>query len=103
MIAGIRGLGLTATPHSSADVATAWAFVRSNAMEGRPTLICIDQWRHWVAVIGAVGNLVIIADPIDTKSNRAENGIHALSRPRLLRRWRCRDEQQPFYAIAMGK
>lgn len=103
MIAGIRGLGLTATPHSSSDVAAAWAFVRSNAMEGRPSLICIDQWRHWVAVIGVVGNLVIIADPIDTKANRAENGIHTLSRPRLLRRWRCRDEQRPFYAIAMGK
>lgn len=103
MIAGIRGLGLTATPHHSADAAAAWAFVRSNVMEGRPSLICIDQWRHWVTLIGTVGGLVILVDPVDTKSNRSENGIHAFSRPRLASRWRCRNEDEPFYAIAMGK
>lgn len=103
MVIGIRSLGMTATAHHSADVAAAWAFVRSNAMEGRPSLICIDQWRHWVALIGTIGNLVIVADPIDTKSNRLENGILTLSRPGLVRRWRCRNEQEPFYAIAMGK
>ncbi len=103
MISAIRGLGLTATPHSSSDTAAAWAFVRSNVMEGRPSLVCIDQWRHWVTVIGAVGSLVIIADSNNTKANMAENGIHTLSRPRLVRRWRHRDEQMPFYAIAIGK
>lgn len=103
MIAGIRALGLTATPHHSSDAPAAWAFVRSNIMEGRPSLICIDQWRHWVSLIGIVGGLVILADPVDTKSNRSENGIHSLSRPRLVRRWRCRNEDEPFYAIAMGK
>jgi len=103
MISAIRALGLTATAHHSSDVAAAWAFVRSNAMEGRPSLICIDQWRHWVSLIGVVGGLVILVDPVDTKSNRAENGIHTLSRPRLVRRWRCRNEDEPFYAIAMGK
>ena len=103
MIAAVRSLGLTATPHHSSDVAAAWAFVRSNAMEGRPSLICIDQWRHWVSIIGTIGGLVIIADPIDTKTNRAENGIHTMSRTALVRRWRCRNEDEPFYAIAIGK
>lgn len=103
MIAGVRGLGLTATPYLGADAASAWAFVRSNAMEGRPSLICIDQWRHWVAVVGIVGNSVIVIDPINTLSNKAENGIHTMSRTRLVRRWRCRDQEQSFYAIAVGK
>lgn len=103
MIPAIRELGLTATPHHSADAAAAWAFVRSNAMEGRPSLICVDQWRHWVSLIGVVGGFVIMADPINTKSNISENGIHLLSRPQLARRWRCRNEDEPFYAIAIGK
>jgi hypothetical protein len=103
MISGIRGMGLSAIPHHSSDASTAWAFVRSNVMEGRPCLLCIDQWRHWVTVIGCVGGMVVIADPVDTKSNRSENGVHTLSRSRLVGRWRCRDEQEPFYAIAMGK
>ncbi len=103
MIAGMRSLGLTATEHHSSDVATAWAFVRSNSIDGRPTLLCLDQWRHWVTIVGSVGNTVILIDSVDTKSNRSENGVHVLSRPRLMGRWRCRNEDEPFYAIAMGK
>lgn len=103
LIQGIRELGLTATSHHSSDVAAAWAFVRSNVMEGRPVLLCIDQWRHWVCVIGIIGGLVLLADPAMTKRNVAENGISPLSRPGIIRRWRCRNEQEPFYAIAIGK
>lgn len=103
MIAGIREIGMTATAHSSKDMADAWAFIRSNAMEGRPSVICIDQWKHWVTVIGTIGGSVIIVDPSNVKANKAENGIHVLSRTKLARRWRCPNEDLPFYAIAMGK
>lgn len=96
-------MGVTATSHSSKDMADAWAFIRSNAMDGRPSVICIDQWKHWVVVVGVIGSSVIIVDPMGTKANRAENGIHVLSRTKLARRWRCPNEDRPFYAIAMGK
>lgn len=103
LIAAARGIGLTATAHHSKDQAAAWAFIRANVMDGRPCLICIDQWSHWVTVVGIVGDRIILADPANTKKNQSENGIHPLSRPDLLRRWRCPKEEEPFYAIAVGK
>lgn len=103
LIAAIRGISLKATPHHSADQSAAWAFVRANVLDGRPCVICIDQWRHWVTVIGIVGDRIILCDPIDTKKNASENGIYSLSRPDLLRRWRHPSDEEPFYAIAISK
>lgn len=103
LIHAARGLGLTATPHHSADSATAWAFVRSNVLEGRPCLICVDSWGHWVTVVGIVGDRVIVADPANTKVNKAENGVELFTRPQLLKRWRCPNEAEPFYALAVGR
>ena len=103
MMSGIRNLGMTATQHSSADISDAWAFIRSNCTDGRPCIICTDQWGHWVCVIGVVGTSVIIADPTFTRSNRTENGVHVMSRTKLSRRWRCPNQDRPFYAIAVGK
>lgn len=103
LIQAVRAVGLTATPHHSKDQPAAWAFVRSNVLEGRPCLICIDQWTHWVTVVGIVGDRVLVADPANTVKNKGENGILSLSRTDLDRRWRCPNEQEPFYAIAVGK
>lgn len=103
MIQAVRQLGLTVTPHQGSDASAAWAFVRSNLTEGRPSLLCIDQWRHWASAIASIGGLVLLADPIRTNRNMAENGIIPASRTSLMRRWRCRNESEPFYAIAMGK
>jgi ABC-type bacteriocin/lantibiotic exporter with double-glycine peptidase domain len=103
LIPAARELGLTATPHHSADQAAAWAFVRANVMDGRPCLLCIDQWNHWVTVVGIVGDRVLVVDPANTKKNASENGIHSLSRPDLLRRWRHKGTEEPFYAFAVGK
>lgn len=103
MISAVRSLGLTATEHRGADQAAAWAFVRANVLDGHPVVVCIDQWQHWVTVVGICGDRVLLVDPANTKKNEAENGIHSLTRPDLLRRWRCRNEAEPFYAISIGK
>jgi ABC-type bacteriocin/lantibiotic exporter with double-glycine peptidase domain len=103
LIAATRGIGLKATPHHSADQNAAWAFVRANVLDGRPCVLCIDQWRHWVTVIGIVGDRVLLCDPNDTKKNHGENGLYSMSRNDLFRRWRCPNEEEPFYAIAVGK
>ena len=103
MIQAARGIGLTATSHSSKDQAAAWAFVKANVLEGRPCCLCIDQWTHWVAVIAVVGDRVILADSANTKKNKSENGIISLSRTDLCKRWRAPGESEPFYAIAVGK
>lgn len=103
LIRAVREMGLKATPHGGSGGPAAWAFVRSNVSEGRPCLLCIDQWRHWVAVVGSLGGRVILADSARSIRNQAENGVHVLSRPGLIRRWRCRNERDAFYAIAVSK
>lgn len=103
LIAAARSLGFTAVSHWSADQTAAWAFIRANVLDGRPCLVCIDSWGHWVTVIGIVGDHVIVTDPANTKKNAEENGTHSLSRRDLLKRWRCQSESEPFYAIAVGK
>lgn len=103
LIQAARDLGLTATPHHSADKSAAWAFVRANVLDGRPCVLCIDKWTHWVTVVGIVGDKVILVDPANTLKNMSENGVHVLSRPQLSRRWKCPRAQEPFYAIALGK
>lgn len=103
LIHAARELGWTATPHHSADKAAAWAFVRANALDGRPVVLCLDQWTHWVTVIGIVGDKVIYFDPANTKKNMDECGITITSRTSLSKRWRCPSEEMPFYAIAIGK
>ena len=103
LISAARSLGLTAAVHSSSDKAAAWAFIRSNVADGRPCLLCIDQWQHWVAAIGVVGDRVLIHDPANTKANVTESGLHPLSRPDVIRRLRHQGEQNAFYVIAIGK
>lgn len=103
LITGIRGAGLTATPHWSTIDTTAWAFVRSNVLDGRPCLLCIDNWGHWVTAIGLVGDHVLIADPTSATINQNENGIHSFARRQLIKRWKHRLEEEPFYAIAVGR
>lgn len=103
LIIAVRELGLTATQHHSSDVAAAWSFVRANVLDGHPCLICIDQWNHWVTVVGMAGDRVLVVDPANTAKNMAENGILVLSRRELTKRWRCKGEAEPFYALSVGK
>lgn len=103
LIEATRSLGYTATSHWSADQSAAWAFVRSNAMDGKPCMLCMDSWGHWVTIVGIIGDHVLLVDSTDTKKNRSENGIYPLSRRDLLKRWRCPREDEPFYAIAVGR
>lgn len=103
LISAARNLGYTATTHSSADQKAAWAFVRSNILDGKPVLLCIDNWGHWVTAVGIIGDQILVIDPANTKKNSDENGIHPMNRRALFKRWKCPSESEPLYAIAIGK
>lgn len=102
LMAAAREFGFSAVPNHTRDVRGAWAFVRSNVLDGRPCLLCVDTWGHWVTVTGIVGERVIVIDPANTQKNMWENGIHPLRSRDLARRWRNPREDEPFYAIAIG-
>lgn len=102
MLEAIRALGLTAEPLLSESRSAAWAFVRSSLSSGRAVAICVDDYEHWVTIIGLVGDRVIVADPVRTKQNKQENGIHSMTRTDLLRRW-LNKKRGEHYAIAVGR
>lgn len=102
LIAAARELGFSAVQNYSVDGQAAWAFVRANILDGRPCLLCIDLWDHWVTAIGLIGDRVIVVDPSNATTNRREQGVHCLTRKNLLKRWRHRTAEEPFYSIALG-
>lgn len=103
LIHAAREFGFVAVPNHTRDIHSAWAFVRSNALDGRPSILCVDSWGHWSTVTGIIGERVILIDPARTQENRRENGCHPLRRQDLVRRWKCPREEEPFYAIAIGR
>lgn len=49
---------------------------------GRPALLCVDRWGHWVTALGACGRDVVIYDPA-----RETGGAAVLRWRTLRRRW----------------
>jgi ABC-type bacteriocin/lantibiotic exporter with double-glycine peptidase domain len=103
LIQAARALGLTATEFKGSDKGAAWAYVRAQLLEGRPSLLCVEQWQHWITAIGIVGDKVIVVDPANTVRNTAENGVWTMNRNELGKTWRSRDPQEPFYVLTIGK
>lgn len=72
-------------------------------MCGSPVLLCVDRWLHWVCVIGALGDRLLIADPARYGYNQATNGLACVSGLKLTQRaWasrRTREGEPPLYAL----
>lgn len=84
--------------------AEAWLLESLGA--GRPVLICVDRWDHWITVLGRVGRQFVIYDPgIET------GGAFVLRFKDLRPRWEAarrvrRAGGAPrvrFYGIAVGE
>lgn len=71
------------------EPAKAWGHLAYNLMVGRPTLLCVDRWTHWVTAIGLCGSVIILAEPARVGYSARENGILVVHRERFLRRWRA--------------
>lgn len=92
-----------ATDHDMA----AYGWVWNNAMLGRPTVLCADQWGHWIAVIGLLGKRLVLFDPARYRHNTDRLGTFTLPKDRLLRRWkaahRVAGKQPAYYGVALGE
>ncbi len=77
-----------------------------NMRLGRPTILCINQWTHWICVLGMLGNRFIIFDP-GRWDYRVNSGVVLYSWDRLKRRWmankRTRGTDDPYFGIGVGK
>jgi ABC-type bacteriocin/lantibiotic exporter with double-glycine peptidase domain len=78
----------------------AWSDLTSGIISGRPAAICVDDWGHWVAVIGVVGDAVVVFDPAAGGHKRLSNeGLSFYKRRELLERWRYAESDPYYYGI----
>jgi len=65
-----------------------WLWIRSSIGRGRPVLLCVDQWDHWVAAVGRFGNQILVFDP-DSSGGRKKkySGLEVYTEVELLNRW----------------
>lgn len=92
--------------HTDLQVA-AWGWIRESLQAGRPVVLCVDHWSHWVTIIGYTGDRVLLADPSRMAWNTRNNGIHSMRREDLMHRWEAarntRGKQARFYGVAVGR
>lgn len=85
---------------------SAFAWVWHNTLVGRPTVLCVDQWLHWVCVVGLLGKRLVLFDPARYRHNTDRLGTFTLPRDRLLRRWkaahRTARNEPAYYGVAIG-
>lgn len=98
-----RELGLKHEVISSAELDRAWDRLHDAVSDGMPALLCVDQWDHWVAVVGVNGDRVIMLDPSNEKDNVAVNGVHMLTKSQLSKRWKHKEADRAFYAISFSR
>ncbi len=93
----------------SDDPRAAWVWLIETVREGRPVLLCVDRWDHWVTVIGNLGKDLNIYDPARPGGGLADHplgGVAVLRWKSLRARWEAarqvRGKGPRFYGIAVG-
>lgn len=99
-----QGLGFDVVEESQA--ATAWSKVMWHLLMGRPLVLSVDRWGHWVTAVGFCGGHVLVAEPARYPYVVRENGILVMNKERLLKRWRAArrvaGKAPPYYGLAIG-
>jgi hypothetical protein len=101
-------LGYGIDEMSFAAPGPAWEFLRGSLLAGRPVIVCVDRWSHWITAIGGCGPQVLVAEPARYAYSVRENGILVVNRDWFLRRWRAgRRVRGPggpvYYGLAIGR
>jgi hypothetical protein len=62
MVAGIRKHGKAAEVFRTRDSLAAMEWLDTSIMLGTPAILCVDDWSHWVTLIGKLGANYWVAD-----------------------------------------
>lgn len=84
----LRAYNYQASEYISKSRHVAWRWLCGAISQGSVAIICVDQSQHWVVVIAIATDRVILIDSSRTQANIRENGIHVLSKNRLMARWK---------------
>jgi ABC-type bacteriocin/lantibiotic exporter with double-glycine peptidase domain len=92
IIAAVKAVGRNPLVIDEKRAETAALFLDHWLRSGRPAVLCVDDWTHWVAAIGVLGDRVLVADPADNEL------VIVLSRARLVERWGCKNR---YYGVVL--
>lgn len=98
----IRQFGHGAVSFETKDKNSAWGMLVASLRDGKPVIVLVMEWGHYVTVAGLLGDRVIMVDSTNTQRNKAENGVHVLSRREFMKRWFCSSEGA-YCGISVGK
>lgn len=104
MIAGIRSFNFNASEYSTNDPIAGWSWILECLRNEKPIIVCTLSWRHWVTVVGNIGNKLIIIDSTNENFNFIENGIAIQNKKDFMKRWAKNDNLKSiYYGISIGK
>ena len=98
--------GHNSTEYSCESIKRSWAWLKNNIARGKPVLLCVDDWNHWIAVVGKLGGKLLVFDPDSSPGTRKRySGLKIYNEQELGYRWRCTDTttgRSSYYAIAVS-
>lgn len=103
LLQAAEALGLDAEVQHSGDAEESWDALTNAVADGLPCVLCVDQWDHWVTVVGIVGDRVVMLDSSNEAANVDVNGVHFMTKAQLLKRWKHKGVEKSLYAIAFSK
>ncbi len=87
IIDALRAVDATAIEFHSSDRNEAYRWLQATLTSGKPVILCVENWEHWIVAIGTLGDRIVIVDSANFKRNVAENGCHVWSKRHLLHQW----------------
>lgn len=105
IIRAVEDLGYVASPFGTDHKKEAADWLLNNMVHGYPCVICVNNWGHWVAVVGRINRRVWLVDSTREPFNQAENGVHCLTVNTVVRRWRASrrmaEKEPKWYGISI--
>lgn len=103
IIRAIHHYGHKTREHHTEAIKVAWDWLKTELRRGRPVLLCVDKWDHWVSAIGTLGSKVLIFDPDSSMGQKRKySGIKLYSEHELGSRWKYMGEGRGcYYSISV--
>lgn len=100
LLNAIERFGYTGKVVTNMECNDAIKIVSEYVESGSPVIMAINQWQHWIVVIGILGKNFIIFDSNNTKRNKAEYGVWVVTVRQLLKK--CKGPDGSILGIAVS-
>lgn len=100
LVEAIRSFGFGATKFETVDKKAAWGWLTTCLREGKPVILLVLNWGHYVTATGILGNRVNIVDSTNEKYNKVENGIHVFGKREFMKKW-LHTKDGAYFGIAI--